>query len=132
MLVRATLPADQLKRKLQDLVNEIRDERLSAPFVFHGVTYDTDEKSIANLTAMLSAVTAGIPLPEGFVWRSSDNLDIPHDVESLKALVGSLVGYRSAVYAKSFALKNAIAASDCPSQIDLLAGWPDVSQDAST
>jgi len=124
MRIEAALPLDELRAVLCARVNSIRAERLSRVFSFGGVGYDCDERSISNLTAMVSAINAGIPVPDGFVWRSADNQDIPHDAASLTALAGAMVAYRSAVYANSFRMKDAINAATNPASVDVTAGWP--------
>lgn len=107
-----------------DQVNSIRTARLAAGCTFAGHRYDSDPQSVANVTATVAAVAAGIALPAGFTWRTADNVDVPMTASDLVQLGGALLAYGDAVYRASWALKAAVAASDAPETIDLTVGWP--------
>ena len=123
MQFKATLPDAELRRKLQDKVNEIRAEKIDAPVEFNGHDYDADPQSVANLTGVVASLGAGIPVGD-VVWRDANNVDVTHSPESLVALAGTMLARNQAVYAASFTIKNAIAEAEDPSTVDINSGWP--------
>lgn len=125
MQFKATLPDAELRRTLQNKVNEIRDGLIFGGCEYDGHRYDSDARSIQNITATVAAISAGVPLPDGFVWRSADNESIPHTAESLTALAGTLLDFVNACYARSFTLKDEIGASEAPELVDINEGWPE-------
>jgi hypothetical protein len=124
MQYKATLPRDQLIRALHDKVNEIRESKLNAGCTYNGHEYDTNDRSIRNIGSVVAALAAGIPIPDGFVWRTTDNISVPHDSVSLVSLAASMLLYSNAVYSSSFAIKDAITNAENPSTIPLNEGWP--------
>ena len=108
------------RETLKATVNVKRAEKLKAGFTFAGNRFDSDERSLLNLTATVSAVNAGIPLPDGFTWRTSDNVDVPCDAQFLVGLAGTALQYQSACHARSWALKAQIDAGE---QVDIDSGW---------
>lgn len=125
MRFNATLPDAELRRTLQNKVNLIRDGLIFGGCKYDGHRYDSDARSVQNITATVAAISAGVPLPDGFVWRSADNQSVPHTAESLTALAGTLLDLVNACYARSFALKDEIITAEDPSTVDLQAGWPE-------
>jgi hypothetical protein len=121
---KATLPRDQLVRALHTRVNEIRETKLRGGCTYNGNTYDTDTQSIQNITAVVAALSSGIPLPSDFVWRTSDNISVEHTAGSIVWLAGTMLEYSNAVYSASFAIKDAITSAENPSTIPLNEGWP--------
>jgi hypothetical protein len=124
MQFKATLPRDQLIRALHDRVNEIRQEKLNGGCTYNGHAYDTDAQSIKNITAVVAALSSGIPLPSAFVWRTSDNISVEHTAGSIVWLAGTMLEYSNSVYSASFAIKDAISTAENPSTIPLNEGWP--------
>jgi hypothetical protein len=124
MQFKATLPREQLIRALHDKVNERREELLNFGVTFDGHAYDTNDRSIKNITSVVASLGVGIPLPDGFVWRTTDNISVPHDSVSLVFLAASMLEYSNAVYSASFSIKDAISAAENPSTIPLNEGWP--------
>lgn len=105
-------------------VNARRTRAIAAGVAFEGYVYDSDSTSLANVTAAVAGAAAGIPIPEGFTWRTADNVNVPMDVEQLVALGAAMLAHGSACYAYSWALKDAINDSDDPLSINLDEGWP--------
>lgn len=124
MRIKATLPLEDLRVHLKDRVNVMRADRLYAGYEFDGHRYDSDQAAILNITAVVSAVAAGIKLPDGFSWRTADNETVPHTAESITRLAAELLAYIEQCYAASWALKDAIDATKNPSSVDLFSAWP--------
>jgi hypothetical protein len=117
-------PIEVRRAALCERVNAMRDERVSGPILHNGVLYDADPASRARLTGMI-AICGNIPeLPQGFVWRSYDNSDIPVDKAGLVGLSLGFMAFDYACFQASWALKAQILASDNPESVDLTAGWP--------
>jgi hypothetical protein len=125
MRFKATLPLPELRRKLQDRVNEIRGDRLDGGVEFDGHRYETDDRSLRELAFILAAIGAGIPLPAEFVWRTAKNENVPHTDKSLKSLAEALLGFRQQCRKKSWELKDLIESSPNPASIDTEASWPE-------
>ena len=106
------------------LVNRLRDDRAAAGIAFDGHRYDTDPRSRENLSGAVASVGSGGGLPEDFAWRTEDNQLVPMRPETLTQLGRAVLDHVNACYARSWALKDEIAASDDPESIDITAGWP--------
>ena len=83
-----------------------REGAIASTVLFNGTNFDCDRVSIQNLLGIVVAVSAGIPLPAGFVWRSADNVNVPMTVPNLIALGGLMLGNVNAAYAKAWAIKD--------------------------
>lgn len=123
MQFRATLPDAELRRALADQVNAIRAHKLQEQIEYDGRLYDIDAQSVANLTAKVSAIAAGIPIGIT-VWRDADNEEVEHSEESLVGLAAVVIARNQTIYTASFTLKRAIAEAQDPSTVNLQAGWP--------
>lgn len=123
MQFRATLPDAELRRAMANQVNAIRARKLQEPIEYDGRRYDLDAQSVANLTAKVSAIGAGIPIGVT-VWRDADNEDIEHSEESLVGLAAVVIARNQAIYTASFVIKKAITEAQDPSTVNLQAGWP--------
>lgn len=108
-------------------VNKLREEKFILPVSFLAHTFDNDDVSRANLTGLLNLIRDGMPLPNGFTWRSSDNQDIPANAGFLRGLAMALFVYRTKCYQTSWAIKAALEAAEDPTLIDINLGWPDPS-----
>ena len=105
-------------------VNNIRSEKLSLPISYMGYLFDTDDKSIANLTGTISFITATqAPLPEGFGWRTTDNITVPMNIQQLLGLAAVIFQRVNVYYNVSWSLKEAIDVSTYPETVDINAGW---------
>lgn len=89
------------------LVNRERTRRLAALTVtMDGNVYEADLQSRENLTSLIAAVNAGIPVGDTVAWR--DASDVIRSLTPLKLieLAGLMLSAVSAVYAKSWTLKD--------------------------
>ncbi len=115
---------------LSDLKSDKRAEintaclaAIDGGFEHDGHTFDSDERSKSNIIGTATGVTTGVPLPEGFTWRTHDNQDVPMDGPGVIALGASLLQHISAQYALSWDLKARIDAAESPQDLDQIS-WP--------
>jgi hypothetical protein len=105
-------------------VNAVRDRALALGVEWAGHRWDSDARSRANLTGAVAAVSAGVPLPGDFSWRTADNVDVRLGPAQLVELGAAMLAFANACYARSWALKAEIQMTEAPEAIDLEAGWP--------
>lgn len=111
---------DDLKAAKRIEINNVCLAAIDGGFEHDGHIYDSDERSKSNIIGTATGVTAGIPLPDGFTWRTHDNEDIPMDGPGVIALGASLLQHISAQYARSWQLKAQIDAAESPPDLDLI------------
>lgn len=128
------LPASALDaakaRKRADIDAE-RDRQRYSGVTFNGTRFDSDPVSERNLTGWTSAVAAGIPVPEGFTWRSADNRDIPFTAEDILGLAATMVAKTTACYQRAWQLKALVDAFTDPADyqqvkdLNITQQWPE-------
>jgi hypothetical protein len=111
-------PLTSIKEAKKVQINAWRKQAIDAGVAFNGVMFDSDDISRANLTGVVAAANAGIPLPEGFTWRSADNQDIPMDLAALVGLAGTMLAHVNFQYAKSWTLKGVVDAAADAAAVD--------------
>jgi hypothetical protein len=89
-------------------VNATRDTQMFAGITYAGHVYDSDERSVSNLNATITLVDGGLVLPPGFVWRTQDNVNVPMAIADLKGLAQAMLLNAYALYAASWAQKDAM------------------------
>jgi hypothetical protein len=119
MRYRATLPLPELRRLKRDQVNAKRAKLLAEGYAFEGAIFATDPQSIANMTAVLAAIGAGVALPEGFAWRDQANDNVPMDAETFKRFASGLLAQVNRIYTQSWAKKDEIETSENPAAVDV-------------
>ena len=121
--------SDMVARKKAG-IDATRDRARHSGVTFNGVLFDSDPVSAGNLTGWTTAVAAGIPVPEGFTWRSQDNRDIPFTSADILGLAAAMVAKTTACYQRAWQLKalvDQIADSADYARLesmDITAGWP--------
>lgn len=85
--------------------------------------YDSDIVSRTNIIGTATGVQAGIPLPEGFTWRTSYNDNVPMDGADVIALGAALLRHVNEQYAISWQLKGQIEAATSPQEVAAIS-WP--------
>lgn len=100
------MPPITAKRISDTTVNEQRDAALLAGVTYNGHVYDSDIKSIMNVAMTACAINSGMALPQGFVWRSQDNKNVPFTADDVKGLLFTMIGTGFAIYAASWAQKD--------------------------
>lgn len=107
------------KAKKSAELDKARSDALAAGVQYNGHTYDTDDVSLDRINRTITAVSvAGASLPEGFVWRTQDNIDVPVTIDDLKGLAAAILNFQFGVMAKSFNLKNQVTAATDQATID--------------
>ena len=109
---------DAAKTLKRMMINQWRTEAIDAGVEYAGVRYDTDAVSRDNITGTLTAVQAGVPLPDGFTWRSEDNQDIPMTVGNLAGLSAVVLAHVNTCYQRSWALKAEVDAAETVAEVD--------------
>lgn len=89
-------------------IDRARDAAIEAGVTFDGHLYDSDQRSRDNLTGAVAAFSAGVPVPEGFTWRTADNQNVPMTLESLRGLAAAMLAHVDAQYRAAWAAKDAL------------------------
>lgn len=101
--------AEQARAWARATINAQRDAELVAGVVVDGKRYHSDDRFLMELLGMVMGYQAGVtPLNEKQAIRTMDNEVVqlgPADITALAAAVG---GHRKAVYAASWAAKDAL------------------------
>lgn len=103
------------KNRKRTIINTERAERVNAGITWNNYNWNTDDVSRSNLVNALAVVNAGGQLPADFVWRTSDNQNVPMDAVGLKALNEAVAAQTNAFYQQSWNRKAALDAlpADC-------------------
>ena len=124
-----TIDLEAVRREMLAQVNVNRNNAMldQPPITFNGVLYDADKQSRDNLMGLMTALSAGVSLPDGFTWRSYDNQDISIDATGLQGLMASMAGQvllrQQNIYQHSWDLKAQLESVDDPRTVDIKAGW---------
>lgn len=114
------------KKRLHKVVNDLRDKAMLEGFEYAGNTYQADSVSYGNITSTIVAINSGMPLPDGFTWRSADDQDIDVTKDDILAMGEAALAYITVCYKRAWELKaevdTAIAAintssDDIPDQV---------------
>lgn len=92
-------------------------------FTLSGHRYDSDMVSRTNIIGTATGVQAGIGLPDGFTWRTSDNDNVPMDGAGVIALGAALLQHVNEQYATSWQLKAQVEAATTPEEVAAIS-WP--------
>ncbi|ARP89832.1 hypothetical protein CAL14_05625 [Bordetella genomosp. 9] len=122
--------ADPVGPSLDDLKAE-KSEKITASclaaidsgFDYGGHRYDSDLVSRTNIIGTATGVQAGIPVPAGFTWRTSDNENVPLDGPGVIALGAALLQHVNQQYALSWQLKAQIEAATTAEEVAAIS-WP--------
>lgn len=88
-------------------VNAERTRRLSALTVtMDGNVYEADLQSRGNLTSLVAAINAGIPVGDEVAWRDANDVIRLLKPSKLIELAGLMLAAVSAIYGKSWTLKD--------------------------
>jgi len=108
--------ADAKKSKNSE-INTDRASALVAGMTYDGHTWQTDPDTRANLSGVVAGVAAGLPLPSGFSWRTSDNVDVPMDADGVKAFGAAMLAWVNSIYQHSWDLKNTVEAATTADEV---------------
>ncbi len=105
-----TITAADLAAKVNAVIQE-RTRRLELLTVsYNGWTIAADSKAIANLTSIVSAMTAGVPLGASFPWPDANGNVQMLTPAQLVELGGAMLAATLPLYQKSWALNATLAA----------------------
>ena len=98
---------------------------------YNGVRFDSDPASVTNILEAVTTVTAGIPVPAGFTWRSQDNRDIPFTSADILGLAAARAARNLACYQRAWQLKALVGAFTDPAdyqqlkELNITDNWPE-------
>ena len=102
---------EDAKDKAKGKINMYRDIVISAGVPFKGYQFDSTEQTINRLTAVITSVQAGVPLPEDFAWRTKTNemvkLTLTELGELLKAMTQKVTDTFTMSWEKKQQIDNA-------------------------
>ncbi|MDP8228216.1 MAG: DUF4376 domain-containing protein [Candidatus Electryoneaceae bacterium] len=110
-------------------VNFLRGLKIEGGVIFKGILFDSSNESRWNLTAVAARLSsAKATFQDGFVWRSSDNQDIPMSKEDVLDFHAAMTDWLYNNYKASWEHKaaiDALATIDEIEEYDIKKGWPD-------
>lgn len=122
----------QARADKQELINVMREEMLVAGLWYMGYFWDTSARARTNITGVISGVTAGLPLPAGFIWRDNNNNNVPFTATNLVTLGGYIIQWVNVVYMYSWQMKAALDAKTTLAEIDAYQiVWPSNNMDGT-
>ena len=104
-LITAEDKFEQAQKAKRDEITRACNDAIDGGFEYDGHRYDSDSRSRQNITGLATALTAGVPLPEGFTWRDADNNDVPMEAQDIIALGAAAIQHVQACYDTSWDLK---------------------------
>ena len=123
----AARPLSEIKAERSEYINGVRNRKLAEPVIFQGNLYDTDERSVSNLTRAITFIQAaalgGETPPTEIPWRDATNVTRQLTVRQLVKLGAAIFLQVNTVYATSWALKDAIEAATTEAAV-LAIDWP--------
>lgn len=125
-----TVTPDRLqwrKDLLKQEVDLIRDTLLYGGFKWNGYTFASGPDDIANITATVTSVAAGVPLPVGFGWRTVNRETIPMDEYQVVDFGATAMDRYQVIYAVSWYHKDQIDSLPAEQYVlnyPIHLGWP--------
>lgn len=101
----------EFKANKKKQINAAREAALNAGISWNGYSWDSDVRSRDNITGAASAVSAGIPLPANFTWRTKGNQDVPITGADIIALAAVMLNHVNEQYARSWQRKAEVDAA---------------------
>lgn len=124
------LPGAKEAKKI--LVNKKREELLrSSPqhLIYKGHIFTNDSRTRFNASEALNLVNAGVPVPDGFVFRTADNINVPFTADDIKNLATLALNYKNSCYQNSWKVKGQIdllTTVESVKDFDIEQGWPTI------
>ncbi len=111
----------ELKDKKKVEINAWREEALGALTVDHGGnTYDADKLARENLTSTLTAIQAGVSVPDPIDWRDASDVTRSLSHTDLNTICGLMFAAVDAAYNHSWDLKGDVDAAADESAVDAI------------
>jgi hypothetical protein len=114
---------DFAKAQKRCIIDTQRDTKINAGIKWNNYDFDTDLTSRNNLLHVITTINSGIQLPDGFVWRTSDNQNIPMSTVDLIALNSAIAEQVNTCYQESWTRKanlDALPATTTFAEIDAI------------
>lgn len=108
----------QLKIFKRQQVEKDRDDEIAAGVDYNGYRWQTDKQSRENISGTLTAITAGIPLPQSFTWRTEDDQNISADASFMLGLSAVVLAHGNACYQRSWDRKAQIDAATTVEELE--------------
>lgn len=102
----------ELKAQKRAWVAQKREEVINSGITFEGHTYQTDARSRENVSGLVAAIGAAVPLPANFTFRDANNNDVAMTSTTLAELGGAMIAHVNTAYQTSWTLKAAVDALD--------------------
>lgn len=103
------LTTEELIVVKRDETNLERERRfLSVTVTMNGWVFDGDPISANNITGILAANSAGIPVPWPLMWRGADNINRSVSQADMVTLAALIMQRIQTIYAESWYLKDTI------------------------
>jgi two-component system alkaline phosphatase synthesis response regulator PhoP len=110
-------------------VNALRDQKTEGGIIYKGISFDSSERTRCNLAAVAAKVAStDAELGDGFIWRSSDNRDVPMTREDILSFHTAMTDWVYANYKASWGHKEAIDALTTIEEVesyDIRKDWPE-------
>lgn len=112
---------EEAREQLRTWINEFRDAMIQDHFPFQGKRWDCDEKSRANIIGVCTLINTlaltGQPFPDDFVWRTSDNENVPMTQSDMVNLGLAMFAYTTACYKASWYHKAVLETLATPEEV---------------
>jgi hypothetical protein len=89
-------------------IGDYREMILYSGFWWDGHVYETNDVSRANIIGTVAFILSGVPLPDGFTWRTGDDCNVPHTGPSFLAMFFNAIARLNTVYGISWYLKQQV------------------------
>lgn len=126
---RILVTVEDVRNRRYAEIDNLLKEQLRQGVVFNGNSFSSDEESRSLLDALTTRLLIpGAQLPEDFVWRSSDNRNIPMTKEEILSFHTAMTEWVYQLHRVSWKHKAALdKAERVPEaeQYDIRQGWPD-------
>lgn len=104
--IRTHIESQELKKQE---INQWRAVDLQSMTVSHnGNMFDADKTARENMTSVVSAIQAGIPVPDPLNWRTADNITVQLSHNDIVTISGLMLDKVQLTYEKSWLLKNQV------------------------
>jgi len=127
-MVGTVMTLEELKERAKQNVNHVRDERMVSGFHYAGHTFDSDAASQTNIIGVVTGISVGMTLPEGFTWRTTDDQNVPANVEYIVNMASVLLAFKTQCYQVSWWHKAVIDSYTTAEEVeshDLTLYWPE-------
>lgn len=96
-----------VNRKLRDIDAE-RDAAIERGFDWDGHRWDCTKATQSNLTSVVAGLSAGVDLPNDFVWRSKANVNVPMEADAVKNLFAAMNAHINSYYKAAWQAKEVV------------------------